>query len=427
MNLRLVVENARKYGLLITLKSNIRSIDLRTGLILYAVTPLHLLAAYMIEKVAMQHANRALGQRKKSDTGADAPETDKERKAFRSTWRWIAFGHTVNATLALAITTLVVFYSIQNPGIGSVSELHAIVVWLKTCSYAFTNRDLRHAMLYPSPSSKALPEVYSQCPYPRNITLSNLIYFWWAPTLVYQPSYPRTERIRWLFVLKRFGEVVALSVFIWLTCAQYAEPVLRNSLDKMATLDYPSIVERLMKLSTISLIIWLAGFFALFQSFLNMLAEILRFGDREFYGDWWNSTSLRQYWSSWNKPVYHFMRRHVYSPLVGRGWSHLSASTAVFIFSGVLHELAVGVPSHSLLGVAFIGMVAQLGLIQMTEPFAKSKSITGKVVGNCIFWINFVFVGQPLGAMMYFFAWQAKYGALAQSSDSSKPYLSSKQ
>lgn len=58
-------------------------------------------------------------------------------------------------------------------------------------------------------------------------------------------------------------------------------------------------------------------------------------------------------------------------------------------------------------------MVLQLGLIMMTEPFAKSKSITGKVIGNCVFWVNFVFVGQPLGAMLYFFSWQAKYGALA--------------
>jgi len=414
MNLRLVVENARKYGLLITLKSNIKSTDLRIGLFLYALTPCHLFAAYIIERVAMEHAKAALGQRKKGDIGVSAPETESERKAFRSTWGWIAFGHTVNATLALTITTLVVFYAVDNPGVGSISELHAIIVWLKTCSYAFTNRDLRHAMLHPSPSSAALPEVYKQCPYPQNVTLSNLTYFWWAPTLVYQPSYPRSERIRWVFVLKRFAEVIALSIFIWLTCAQYAEPVLRNSLDKMASLDYPSILERLMKLSTISLIVWLAGFFALFQSFLNMLAEILRFGDREFYSDWWNSTSLRMYWSTWNKPVYHFMRRHVYSPLVGRGWSHTAASTAVFVFSGFLHELAVGVPAHSILGVAFLGMVLQLVLIQITEPFAKSKSITGKVVGNCIFWINFVFVGQPLAAMIYFFSWQAKYGALAK-------------
>ena len=52
-----------------------------------------------------------------------------------------------------------------------------------------------------------------------------------------------------------------------------------------------SILERLLKLSTISLVIWLAGFFALFQSFLNALAEVTRFGDREFYEAWCMSIS----------------------------------------------------------------------------------------------------------------------------------------
>ena len=229
-------------------------------------------------------------------------------------------------------------------------QLHAITVWLKTSSYAFTNRDLRHAMLHPGGPESALPDIYTQCPYPKNITLGNLCYFWWAPTLVYQPCYPRTERIRWDFFLKRVGETIALSVFIWLACAQYAEPLLRNSLGGMAELDLYSIAERLMKLSPISTIVWLAGFFALFQSFMNALAEITQFGDRQFYEDWWNSTNMREYWSTWNKPVYHFMRRHIYTPLVGRGWSHSAASIWVFVFSGFLHELAIGVPAHNILG-----------------------------------------------------------------------------
>jgi diacylglycerol O-acyltransferase-1 len=67
-------------------------------------------------------------------------------------------------------------------------------------------------------------------------------------------------------------------------------PLLQNSLDDISKLHGFNILERVMKLSTISLVCWLAGFFALFQSFLNALAEIMRFGDREFYSDWWNSS-----------------------------------------------------------------------------------------------------------------------------------------
>lgn len=416
MNLRLVVENARKYGILISLKSNVSFADFMTGWYLYLSTPCHLFVAYIIERVAMENAKGVIGRAKKNDTAVDGPETEKERQAFRKTWLWIAFAHGVNATLALSVSSLVVYFVIENPGIGIVSELHAIIVWLKICSYAFTNRDLRHAMLHPSDPTAHLPDLYMNCPYPQNITLPNLCYFWWAPTLCYQPYYPQSEKTRWMFVIKRFGEIVALTVFIWLCTVQFAQPVLHNSLDKMVVLDYMSIAERLMKLSTISLIMWLAGFFAIFQSLFNLLAEVLRFGDRVFYEDWWNSHHLRMYWSTWNKPMYHFMRRHIYSPMVGRGWSPNLASIAVFVFSGFLHELAVGVPAHSILGVAFVGMVMQIPVIQVMQPLEGTNSKTAKLFGNCIFWINFVFVGQPLAAMIYFFAWQKSYGEMSRQS-----------
>ena len=302
----------------------------------------------MVEYLVAQKVKSVIGRRKR-DPDDSVPQQAKELDFFRRTWRYIAFAHTTNASMCLLLTTYVVYYHIHHPGIGTLCQTHAIVVWLKNCSYALTNRDLRHAVLRPSPNSK-LPEIYKECPYPQNITTANLSYFWMAPTLVYQPVYPRTSHIRWSFVAKRLLELVGLAVFIWLTSAQYAAPVLRNSLDKIASLEWPSIVERIMKLSTISLIIWLAGFFALFHSYLNALAEVLRFGDREFYGDWWNSPSVGMYWRSWNKPVYHFMKRHIYSPLVGRGWSPFRASMMVFTFSAFLHEILVGVPTHNVIG-----------------------------------------------------------------------------
>ncbi|KDN67609.1 putative MBOAT family protein [Colletotrichum sublineola] len=364
--------------------------------------------------IVLAAAQQARGLRAKSKDGAASPTHD-QRSRFESTWKVIAWIHTVNVTLALAVTSYVVYFHIHHPLIGTLTELHALIVWLKTASYAFTNRDLRHAYLHPVKGElAAMPDIYQQCPYPQNITMHNLAYFWWAPTLVYQPAYPRTDKIRWLFVAKRMAEVFGLGVFIWFASAQYAAPVLINSLDKIASLDVPKILERLMKLSTISLVIWLAGFFALFQSFLNALAEVTRFGDRCFYEDWWNSESLGAYWRLWNKPVYQYFKRHVYSPLIGRGWSPRAAQLAVFFASAVLHEVLVGIPTHNIIGVAFAGMFLQLPLIAITTPLEKMQTPTGRMLGNCIFWISFTILGQPFAALMYFYAWQAKYGSVSR-------------
>lgn len=403
--------NAAQYGVLICLKCHdFRRQDVLLGTGLYFLIPCHLLAAYLIELAA---AKQARGSRKRIKDGAAGP-SEEDRKKFHSTWILIAWAHMINITLALVFTTGVVYFYIHHPFIGTLTETHAIVVWLKTISYAFTNRDLRHAYLHPV-KGEHVPELYKKCPYPQNITMSNMVYFWWAPTLIYQPVYPRTPKIRWVFVFKRLGELVCLSVFIWFASAQYATPVLRNSLDKIASLDFFSILERLLKLSTISLVIWLAGFFALFQSFLNALAEVLRFGDRFFYDDWWNSASLGAYWRTWNRPVYTYFRRHVYMPLIGRGWKPFPASFVVFFVSAVLHEVLVGVPTHNIIGVAFFGMFLQLPLIALTAPLEKMKQgHYGKILGNAIFWLSFTIFGQPFAALMYFYAWQAKYGSVSR-------------
>src|SRR5262249_51806902 len=145
----------------------------------------HLFVAYIIELAAAQQAKGAVARMKKAESAENKQAyQERQRRSFQAKWRFIAFAHGVNATLNLIIASTVVYYYINHPGIGTLCEMHAVIVWLKTCSYAFTNRDLRHALLSPS-SDVQLPEIYKTCPYPRNITLRNLIYFWWAPTLVY--------------------------------------------------------------------------------------------------------------------------------------------------------------------------------------------------------------------------------------------------
>jgi len=419
-NLRLMIVNFRKYGVLICLSCHgYRRSDVITGLTLYLLVPAHLFVTYLIEWMAAQQARKAFGRisrERDQDTRADYATA---LRTFNASWHTVAFFHGVNSIANLYIATKTVYFDIHHPGIGTLCELHAVIVFLKCMSYALTNRDLRHAYLHPE-QADPVPELYKTCPYPRNINMKNLCYFWWAPTLVYQPVYPRNQNIRWTFVLKRLSEVAGLSIVIWIASAQYAAPLLRNSIDTILELNLTSIVERIMKLSTISVFCWLCGFFALFQSSLNALAEIMRFGDRDFYGEWWNVNNVRNYWTTWNKPVTIFMRRHIYSPLVGRGCPPVLAQILVFLFSGVLHELLVGVPTHNIIGVAFLGMMAQIPLIAVTNYIQRWSWASGQLAGNMIFWLSFCLVGQPLAALCYFFAWQAKYGSVSKQFEQSE-------
>lgn len=64
---------------------------------------------------------------------------------------------------------------------------------------------------------------------------------------------------------------------------RYLEPAMANSIVPLSQSDWPRVVERVLKLALPTLYVWLAMFYCLFHLWLNILAELTRFGDREFY------------------------------------------------------------------------------------------------------------------------------------------------
>ena len=66
-------------------------------------------------------------------------------------------------------------------------------------------------------------------------------------------------------------------------------------------------------------------------------------------------------------------------------------------------------------------MFLQLPLIALTAPLERMEGHTGKLLGNIIFWVSFTIFGQPFAALMYFYAWQAKYGSVSR-----QPVISSR-
>lgn len=47
--------------------------------------------------------------------------------------------------------------------------------------------------------------------YPQNLSISNILYYFYVPTLCYQLNFPRKKDINWYFVLRCLLEFVSLT------------------------------------------------------------------------------------------------------------------------------------------------------------------------------------------------------------------------
>lgn len=221
------------------------------------------------------------------------------------------------------------YYGQGNPGLSMLYLLQSVILWMKLISYNHVNSDLRKLARFmkqhtqkhggtsglasgaasPITSSNkdaqstaqqqaeysqfainALQEVKDQQPpfltYPQNVTVPNMLWFVIAPTLCYQLNYPRSTSVRWEYVASILLRMLIVGVFIVFCVEQYITPTLTQSLAALKSRNLAYIIMRLLKLSIPNTYVWLLGFYFYFHLWLNLLAELTRFGDRCFYKDW---------------------------------------------------------------------------------------------------------------------------------------------
>jgi len=268
-----------------------------------------------------------------------------------------------------------------------------VIEGLKLVSYAHVNYWCRSA------KKESNAEKTNDWSYPNNLTIGNLYYYMFAPTLCYELRFPRTPARRKGFILKRVIELITFSFIIVALSQQWVIPLVKNSIAPFSEMDIKRCMERLLKLAIPNHLLWLLGFYTIFHSALNLMAEILRFADREFYLDFWNSETITYFWRSWNIPVHRWAVRHVYKPIVNNGYSKLTASAVVFFVSAFFHEYLVSIPLHMFRLWAFNGMLAQIPLSFVTDKFLR-----GGRSGNILVWLSLI-LGQPMAILMYVHDW----------------------
>ncbi|CAL8090580.1 unnamed protein product [Calicophoron daubneyi] len=173
---------------------------------------------------------------------------------------------------------------------------------------------------------------------------SSYLYFLFAPVLVYRESYPRTQNIRWSYVatnlLLTWGCV--LLIYYVLARSFFVEFVNFGS-----THEY-GFREHILDLTINSLnggLVMFGVFFASLHSWFNAFAEMLRFGDRLFYKDWWNATTYSGFYRSWNVVVHDWLHSYIYND-IQRLFPRLQRTFVVgtvIILSAVVHEYILSV------------------------------------------------------------------------------------
>jgi diacylglycerol O-acyltransferase-1 len=122
-------------------------------------------------------------------------------------------------------------------------------------------------------------------------------------------------RRNWLRIITLCTRLFLSNVLIIFLIAQVISPNLQSLTkdleDGKHVFSVDIFVDYLLKLAIASTYIWLLVFYSYFHLFFNLLAELVKFGDRVFYKDWWNSSNVSSYWRLWNLPVHYWLGKKV--------------------------------------------------------------------------------------------------------------------
>ncbi|KAJ8795169.1 hypothetical protein J1605_018515 [Eschrichtius robustus] len=233
-------------------------------------------------------------------------------------------------------------------------------------------------------------------------TVNQYLYFLFAPTLIYRDNYPRTPIVRWGYVAMQFAQVFGCFFYVYYVFERLCTPLFRNI--KQEPFSARVLVLCIFNSILPAVLILFLSFFAFLHCWLNAFAEMLRFGDRMFYKDWWNSTSYANYYRTWNVVVHDWLYYYAYKDFL---WFFTkkfrsAAMLAVFAVSAVVHEYALAVCLNFFYPVLFVLFM----FFGMAFNFIANDS-RKRPIWNVLMWTS-LFAGNGVLLCFYSQEWYAR-------------------
>ena len=175
---------------------------------------------------------------------------------------------------------------------------------------------------------------------PEEPSLKALLYFLFAPTLMYRPSYPTLGRPRNYQVIRKCLLDIGMLMFLTLIVhRRLYEPVM------MEIGAYP--LSQLSVDTLLSIFVWstimgwlsLLGIgFGFLHCWLNIWAELLDFGDRQFYKAWWECRGIDEFMRTWNYLIHSWISSYIFKPAMSLTKNKQISLLVVILVSAFIHD-----------------------------------------------------------------------------------------
>lgn len=230
--------------------------------------------------------------------------------------------------------------------------------------------------------------------------VGKLIYFLFAPTLVYRDNYPRTPSIRWSYVAWNFLQVLACILGAYIPVTHFIVDVFNKiGIEPLPLVNFIGVLAT--SIFAGGLLMFLV-FYGMFHCWLNAFAEMLQFGDRMFYDDWWNCTSFAKYYRSWNMVVYDWLYSYIYRDMYTLlSQSRVGAMLVVFMISAIIHEYILAICFKFVFPLLFF-LFSSFGVILVFITRRRTSSFW-----NVFLWVS-MFQGWGLLTVFYSLEWYAR-------------------
>ncbi|OXB53311.1 hypothetical protein ASZ78_014788, partial [Callipepla squamata] len=232
--------------------------------------------------------------------------------------------------------------------------------------------------------------------------ISRYLYFLFAPTLIYRDNYPRSPTVRWGYVATKFAQVLGSLFYAYYIFVRLCIPQFRNSSQEAFNLR--GLVLCIFNSILPGVLILFLVFFAFLHCWLNAFAEMMRFADRMFYKDWWNSTSYANYYRTWNVVVHDWLYYYAYRDFLwffGKKFK-AAAMLSVFTVSAAVHEYVLSICFGFFYPVLFCLFMC----FGMLFNFILNDRRKGPI-WNVIMWTS-LFLGQGVIICLYSQEWYAR-------------------